>query len=84
VFRRFREAVLQASDCRELLIDYWMGHSNGEMSSRYARQLVENRHFRAGWTEKIGLGFEIPQDFISEPDSFALRALQNQDKVVAA
>ena len=83
-FRRFREAVLQASECRELLIDYWMGHSNTDMGSRYAKQLVENRKFRAEWAEKVGLGFEIPEVIISEPGLIALRALQNQEGVVAA
>ncbi len=83
-FRRFREAVLQASECRELLIDYWMGHSNAEMGSWYAKQLVENRKFRAEWAEKVGLGFEIPEPVISEPGLIALRALQNQESVVAA
>jgi hypothetical protein len=29
-FRRFRESVLQMSEARTLLIDYWMGHANGE------------------------------------------------------
>jgi integrase len=83
-FRRFREAVLQASECREFLIDYWMGHSNTGMESRYAKQLVENRKFRAEWAEKVGLGFEIPKSVISEPGLIALRALQNQEGVVAA
>jgi integrase len=27
-FRRFREAMLQKSEARQLLIDYWMGHEN--------------------------------------------------------
>jgi hypothetical protein len=27
IFRRFRESVLQMSEVRTLLIDYWMGHS---------------------------------------------------------
>ena len=83
-FRRFREAVLQASECRELLIDYWMGHSNTDMGSRYAKQLVENRKFRAEWAEKVGLGFEIPEVIISELGSIALRALLNKEGVVAA
>lgn len=82
-FRRFREAVLRASECRELLIDYWMGHSNTEMESRYATQLLENRKFRAEWAEKVGLGFEIREVVISERGLFALRALQNQQGVVA-
>jgi integrase len=83
-FRRFREAVLQASECRELLIDYWMGHSSTGMGSRYAKQLVENRKFRAEWAEKVGLGFEIPKGVMSEPGLIALRALQSQEGVVAA
>jgi len=83
-FRRFREAVLQASDCRELLIDYWMGHSNTGMGTRYAKQLVENRKFRAEWAEKVGLGFEIPMSVISEPGLIALHALQNKEGIVAA
>ena len=70
---------MQPSECRELLIDYWRGHSNTEMGSRYAKQLVENRKFRAEWVEKIGLGFEIPMADISEPGLIALRALQNQE-----
>jgi integrase len=83
-FRRFREAVLQASECRELLIDYWMGHSNTEMGGRYAKQLVNNQKFRAEWAEKVGLGFEIRNAAISEPGLIALRAPQNQDGAVAA
>jgi hypothetical protein len=31
IFRRFREAVLQRSDARQILIDYWMGHSSASM-----------------------------------------------------
>jgi integrase len=42
VFRRFREVVLQRSDARQILIDYWMGHSNASMGDRYGRQLVED------------------------------------------
>jgi hypothetical protein len=79
-FRRFREAVLQASECPQFLIDFWMGHSNAGMGSRDAKQLVENRKFRAEWAEKVGLGFEIPKPMISESELFALRALQNQER----
>jgi hypothetical protein len=75
---------LQASDCRELLIDYWMGHSNTGMGTRYAKQLVENRKFRAEWAEKVGLGFEIPMSVISQPGLIALHALQNKESIVAA
>jgi hypothetical protein len=33
-FWRFRESVLQMSDARNLLIDYWMGHENRDMGAR--------------------------------------------------
>jgi hypothetical protein len=66
-FRRFREAVLQASECRGVFIDYWMSHSNTQMGNRYSKQLVENRKFRAKWAKNVGLGFEIPKGVISEP-----------------
>jgi integrase len=60
-FRRFRAATLQRSEVRQLLIDYWMGHENADMSSRYGKQLTEDAEFRQQWTEKVGLGFELPQ-----------------------
>lgn len=59
-FRRFREAALQRSEVRQILIDYWMGHENGDMSSRYGKQLTEDVEFRQQWSEKVGLGFELP------------------------
>jgi integrase len=83
-FRRFRESVLQASECRQLVIDFWMGHENADMSSRYGKQLRSNKVFLAEWAEKVGLGFEIPEAVISDPGLIALRALQNQEGVVAA
>jgi hypothetical protein len=45
---------------RNLLIDYWMGHENGEMGTRYAKQLIENIEWRKRWAEKVGLGFKLP------------------------
>jgi integrase len=60
-FRRFREATLQRSEVRQLLIDFWMGHENSDMSSRYGKQLTEDVEFRQQWAEKIGLGFDLPE-----------------------
>jgi integrase len=34
-FRRFRQSVLEKSEVRQLLIDFWLGHDNPDMSSRY-------------------------------------------------
>lgn len=66
-FRRFREAALQRSEVRQILIDFWMGHENADMSSRYGKQLTEDVEFRQQWAEKVGLGFEQPQ--VSQPVS---------------
>jgi integrase len=64
-FRRFRESVLLMSECRQILIDYWMGHENPDMSTRYGMQLVEDVKYRKLWAERVGLGFELPQ--VSKP-----------------
>jgi integrase len=74
VFRRFREAVLQRSEARQILIDYWMGHSNPSMGDRYGKQLVEDVEYRQQQVEKVGLGFDLP------PSLFGLHGLQNADK----
>jgi len=66
-FRRFREATLQRSEVRQILIDFWMGHENADMSSRYGKQLTEEVEFRQQWAQKVGLGFELPS--ASEPGS---------------
>jgi integrase len=58
-FRRFRESILQRSEARTLLIDYWMGHANGEMSGRYGKQLLENVQWRQECAAKVGLGFTL-------------------------
>ena len=59
-FRRFRESILQMSEARSLLIDYWMGHANGEMSGRYGKQLLDNIQWRRECATKVGLGFVLP------------------------
>jgi integrase len=70
VFRRFREAVLQRSEARQILIDYWMGHSNPSMGDRYGKQLVEDVKYRQEQVKKVGLGFDLP------PSLLGLRGLQ--------
>jgi hypothetical protein len=66
-FRRFRKSVLLASDTRQILIDYWMGQENPDMSTRHGKQLVEDAKYRKEWAEKVGLGFELPKLLDSEP-----------------
>lgn len=55
VFRRFREALLQRSEARQILIDYGMGHSNPSMGDRYGKQLVEDVEYRQEQAKKVGL-----------------------------
>jgi hypothetical protein len=62
-FRRFRESVLLKSECRQILFDYWMGHENPDMSTRYGKQLVEDVKYRKLWAEQVGLGFRATASF---------------------
>ena len=75
VFRRFREAVLQRSEARQILIDYWMGHSNPSMGDRYGKQLVEDVEYRQEQAKKVGLGFDLP------PSLLGLHGLQTVGNV---
>jgi integrase len=61
-FRRFRESILQMSEARTLLIDFWMGHANREMSGRYGKQLLDNAQWRRDCGAKVGLGFALPTE----------------------
>jgi integrase len=61
-FRRFRESILQMSEARTLLIDFWMGHANREMSGRYGKQLLDNIQWRRDCAAKVGLGFALPTE----------------------
>jgi hypothetical protein len=70
MFRLFREAVLQRSEARQILIDYWMGHASASVGGRYGRQLVEDIEYRQEKVKKVGLGFEPPLAL------FGLRGLQ--------
>jgi len=78
IFRRFREAILQHSDVRQILIDYWMGHSNASMADRYGKQLVEDIEYRQEQVKNVGLGFELP------PSLLGLSGLQIVVGIVAA
>jgi len=71
VLRGFREAVLQRSEARQILIDYWMGHSNPSMGDRYGKQLVKDAEYRQEQVAKVGLGFDLLAS------SFGLPELQN-------
>jgi hypothetical protein len=47
---------------REHLINYWTGHKDQSMNGKYDDSSKALVHWRKGWAEKTGCGFEIPQD----------------------
>ncbi|HXI44591.1 MAG TPA: hypothetical protein VNH83_31695, partial [Bryobacteraceae bacterium] len=49
----------QRSEARQILIDYWMGHSNPSMGDRYGKQLVKDAEYRQEQVAKVGLGFDL-------------------------
>jgi integrase len=78
IFRRFREAVLQRSEARQLLIDFWMAHTNASMGDRYGKQLLEDVEYRQREVGKIGRGFELPKSLLG------ILGLQNPNHAIAA
>jgi hypothetical protein len=79
VFRRFREAVLQRSEARQILIDYWMGHSNPSMGDRYGKQLVEDVEYRQEQAKKVGLGFDLPSSLLGLHGLQSVTNVQNKE-----
>jgi len=84
-FRRFRESILQMSEARTLLIDFWMGHANRDMSGRYGKQLLDNVRWRQECAAKVGVGFALPE-VENEPllDKSGQVLHSNEERAVAA
>ena len=59
IFRRYRITRLKTSECPEFLQHFWSGHAHTHVSERYLK-LLQDRDFRLGWAQKIGMGFELP------------------------
>lgn len=83
-FRRFREAVLQRSDVRMILVNYWHGHADTEMSSRYGAQLLEDVEYRKEWVEKVGLGFDLSTSKSELVGLHGLQITENRQSTEAA
>jgi predicted small metal-binding protein len=61
-FRRFRAAHLDKELVPEILVHIWMGHSNKDISQRYARTGVKiDGMFRTMTAKGVGLGFTLPE-----------------------
>jgi integrase len=86
-FRRFRLTWLRQNAVPKDLEHFWMGHADEEIGDTYSK-LKDLVSFRKGWTEKIGLGFDVPSKIIvigpngpnqeKEPVGEAQQALVNQ------
>ena len=61
IFRRFRITHLQTEGCPEVLRHFWSGHAQTHVEERYTK-LLEKRDYRLQWTERIGLGFQLPNN----------------------
>ena len=59
IFRRFRLTHLEKTGCPEALKHFWSGHAPRHVSERYVK-LVQDRDFRLMWSDRVGLGFELP------------------------
>lgn len=66
IFRRFRLTHVEVSGCPEALKHFWSGHAQKHVSERYVK-LSEDRAYRLSWSEKIGMGFELPKENFQEP-----------------
>lgn len=62
-FRRFRLTWLRMNYAPKDLEHFWMGHADEEIGDTYSK-LKELVSFRKEWTEKIGLGFDVPSKII--------------------
>jgi integrase len=60
-FRRFRLTQLDAAAIPDGLNRFWSGHAGRDVHQRYAKwgSLLEERR---QWAEKVGLGFELPEE----------------------
>jgi hypothetical protein len=58
IFRRFRITQFKKSECPEFLEHSWSGHTQTHVSEGYTK--LNDREFRLGWADKIGLGFDLP------------------------
>jgi hypothetical protein len=59
-FRRFRNSFLRRQHVPDPLIDYWIGHTKGNMIELYDK-LREDVEYRKEWANKLPVGFTLPE-----------------------
>lgn len=59
--RRFRVSHLRSNQVPESLVKYSVGHGGGSITDRYDKSSTDVV-WRKEWAEKVGLGFELPED----------------------
>jgi len=64
-FRRFRAVRLaEFPECPVGLVKFWLGHATHDLTQHYARGIAKNLALRREWTERIGLGFDMPVSLV--------------------
>lgn len=59
-FRRFRNTFLRNyTPCPDGLLKFWLGHAGETMSDLYDK-VKDDRQFRLEWSERCGVGFDLP------------------------
>lgn len=72
-FRRFRVTHLESAAVPSALVKYWTGHANAgdgsvvrtTVTERYVKMATDGK-FRADVAERVGLGFELPRNYVTE------------------
>jgi hypothetical protein len=67
------------TNCRQGLIDFWLGHAANDMSDLYDK-IKDDLAFRRAKAEEVGIGFEISPIVPNVPKS----ASKTADAVAAA
>ena len=58
-FRRFRTETLRRARVPEDLVKLWLGHAKSSVIDLYAGGLQQDHAWRAEWSERAGLGFQL-------------------------
>jgi integrase len=77
-FRRFRATWLRKQGALEDLVKLWLGHAETSITDGYSK-IKNDAAFRQRETERVGIGFEIPQSV-----SRTVRNVRKSEEAVAA
>jgi integrase len=64
-FRRFRVTHLRTEAVPEDFTQFWIGHKDGDITSRYSK-MKDRVTLRKEWAEEVGLGFKLPAEKVTD------------------